>query len=816
MKITMCKLKSSFSIAALGLTALLSACGGQSATDAPTKTAASVSFPPTSGAVDSSAGAPANAVQSPSATAKASSGPYGQNASDYALTYIDDFETGLDINSWSDHTSSESSNKTVNYAVENGVLKIWPQRDTTGQFFNRSITSDGHFSQAYGYFEIDAKLPKGIGTSPMFSLFNHINDARPEIDIMKAAPGAGKAWGAPGKNGVLAPVSFGSAIYSDANNLAWNNAVATNDLSASFHKYGLKWESSKLSFYFDGNLVYSDTINMSTPMFLSLNLWFGGISGAPTQLTPEGKSNAYEIRYVKAWKEAPPLARMAASVTTSSTWTRCATEGGTCTFTGTRQVRYGAGTTFFYKTATGSIACNNATFGDPLPTLAKNCDYVADTATAPAPTDGWTRCATEGGICTFSGTRQVRYGAGTTFFYKTATGSISCTNAVFGDPLPGQAKNCDFGASTTDTWTRCATEGGTCVFSGTRQVRYGAGTTYFYKTATGSIACTNAVFGDPLPGQVKNCDFGASTTTTPPPPTDGWTRCATEGGTCTFSGTRQVRYGAGTTYFYKTATGSIACTNAVFGDPLPTLAKNCDYASTTSTVPTPTTSPGGAPAQAQAAGFNSLVFGDEFDQLNISPDGSATAKWYNGIWYESPSPASRFTLNSGAMTATVLASDPHEAWLTTLNRGGGQSTLFNLGYFEARMKWNIVPDNFSAFWLESSEHALSNANLFCELDIFEAYQNNVFVGTVHDWNWPNNTQNTNNWHPVSADLSQWHTYGVLWTTDTITWYLDNQPLMSAPTPNVCKTQKLFLILGAQARSHDNNVNLDVDWVHVYR
>jgi hypothetical protein len=49
-------------------------------------------------------------------------------------------------------------------------------------------------------------------------------------------------------------------------------------------------------------------------------------------------------------------------------------------------------------------------------------------------------------------------------------------------------------------------------------VRYGGNNTYFYKTATGSISCTNAVFGDPLPGGEKSCDYADSVVTPPPPP----------------------------------------------------------------------------------------------------------------------------------------------------------------------------------------------------------------------------------------------------------------------------------------------------------
>ncbi|MFL6630747.1 MAG: DUF4832 domain-containing protein [Massilia sp.] len=73
--------------------------------------------------------------------------------------------------------------------------------------------------------------------------------------------------------------------------------------------------------------------------------------------------------------------------------------------------------------------------------------------------------------------------------------------------------------TTTSGWTACATEGGTCSFTGTMQVRYGANGLYATKTMTGPVACTNAVFGDPAPKQVKTCSYSAPTTSTTPPPT---------------------------------------------------------------------------------------------------------------------------------------------------------------------------------------------------------------------------------------------------------------------------------------------------------
>jgi serine protease len=138
-----------------------------------------------------------------------------------------------------------------------------------------------------------------------------------------------------------------------------------------------------------------------------------------------------------------------------TTWTACANEGGTCSFSGTMQVRYGANGTYVTKTLTGPVACNNTTFGgDPVPYVAKACSYqgTATTTPTPAPTPApvsWTTCAGEGGVCSFSGTRQVRYGANNSFITKTFTGSATCSNDTFGgDPAYYVVKSCSYSSVT--------------------------------------------------------------------------------------------------------------------------------------------------------------------------------------------------------------------------------------------------------------------------------------------------------------------------------------------------------------------------------
>jgi hypothetical protein len=119
-------------------------------------------------------------------------------------------------------------------------------------------------------------------------------------------------------------------------------------------------------------------------------------------------------------------------------------------------------------------------------------------------------------------------------------------------------------------YTLCAVEGGSCATGGTRVVGYGAGS-YAYTASASSTPCTNAAFGgDPAANVLKSCYLA------PLGGPAGYTQCAAEGGTCTFSGTAEVAYGQNGAFRFQVATGSVACTTAAFGsDPLYGVAKNC-------------------------------------------------------------------------------------------------------------------------------------------------------------------------------------------------------------------------------------------------
>lgn len=241
-----------------------------------------------------------------------SGGPRGQDANAYVLTFSDEFDNGFNTSKWNDHLWYESSDPVINYKVSNGSLKIWP----ASNFVNRTIDTDGKFSQTYGFFEMEAKLPIGKGVWPAFWLYAHPGNDRPEIDIMEAYPGGGPDswWG----DANLHPVNYGLTLHKANGDYSYHEvpystklrdfSPYTNgvDLSAAFHTYAVKWEPSGITFYFDGQQLgpkYQDTAGYyNRPMYVLLDLWFGSASGTPDWTTPTGEGNSYEVKYVRVWQ----------------------------------------------------------------------------------------------------------------------------------------------------------------------------------------------------------------------------------------------------------------------------------------------------------------------------------------------------------------------------------------------------------------------------------------------------------------------------------------------------------------------------------
>ena len=98
-------------------------------------------------------------------------------------------------------------------------------------------------------------------------------------------------------------------------------------------------------------------------------------------------------------------------------------------------------------------------------------------------------------------------------------------------------------AATATSWVKCAGEDETCSFSGTREVRYGTESQSVSKVVTGNVACDNTTFGDPAVGAYKDCwyaatpaEAGPAVAAIPPPAPSAATATATATTTATTPG----------------------------------------------------------------------------------------------------------------------------------------------------------------------------------------------------------------------------------------------------------------------------------------
>jgi len=240
------------------------------------------------------------------------------------------------------------------------------------------------FSFKYGLVEFCAKLPSYLnGTTPTTagihsSLWLMPTDLSwpPEIDVADA-------FNEPGNNGIGTSLPYLiSGTY--PNNVNWPDlvmdALAMDPYINQYALYAMEWTDSELRFFINNTLVrvfnssspagaYAlGQVNSKAGFYLLMDQSLAEIYHQPFQ-TATGTSDL-EVDWVK----------VSYSPSSPAGWTPCANEWGTCSFSGTKQVRFGVGTTWKTQTATNSIACDIYIFGDPAPGQVKTCQVESSSS----------------------------------------------------------------------------------------------------------------------------------------------------------------------------------------------------------------------------------------------------------------------------------------------------------------------------------------------------------------------------------------------------------------------------------------------------
>jgi beta-glucanase (GH16 family) len=186
--------------------------------------------------------------------------------------------------------------------VGDGKLRLTMRKDETplelkGQgyhdYSSAAVQSTGKV--LYGYFEIRAKAMRSAGSSA-FWFYDNAPKEWTEIDVFEIG---GRAKGFERKDNITLHV-----MKTPADERHWQIGdawIATADLDADFHVYGLEWNAKDLKFYFDGALIrQGPNTHWHQPLTLNFDSetmpdWFG-------MPHDEDLPSTYAIDYVRAWK----------------------------------------------------------------------------------------------------------------------------------------------------------------------------------------------------------------------------------------------------------------------------------------------------------------------------------------------------------------------------------------------------------------------------------------------------------------------------------------------------------------------------------
>ncbi|MDP2933154.1 MAG: hypothetical protein Q8N81_03400, partial [bacterium] len=96
--------------------------------------------------------------------------------------------------------------------------------------------------------------------------------------------------------------------------------------------------------------------------------------------------------------------------------------------------------------------------------------------------------------------------------YDAYCGDGICSGTETCSTCPSDCGTCPITPPVLPGWTFCANENQQCSFTGIKEVQYGANSQYFTGTFTNGVLCANSIFGDPIVGVVKYCYYRSDTT----------------------------------------------------------------------------------------------------------------------------------------------------------------------------------------------------------------------------------------------------------------------------------------------------------------
>ena len=183
------------------------------------------------------------------------------------------------------------------FSVNNGILTINAAKSSsavkaaTGYDYTSGVlTSQGAFSQTYGYWEVRAQIPEGKGLWSAFWLLNENENWPPELDILEAI-GSETNW-------------LHQTVHTETGSATSAATWSVEKLSQSYHTYGMDWTQHEITFYLDGRATFTmpTPTDVHTPMYMVLNLAVGGNWPGSPDATTNWANAKYNVDYVRVYE----------------------------------------------------------------------------------------------------------------------------------------------------------------------------------------------------------------------------------------------------------------------------------------------------------------------------------------------------------------------------------------------------------------------------------------------------------------------------------------------------------------------------------
>jgi beta-glucanase (GH16 family) len=231
------------------------------------------------------------------------------------LVWSDEFNTkgapdatkwGYDTGShgWGNNETQRYTDSRNNSVVRKGSLYLIARKENN-RWTSARLKTKGKAEWTYGYFEIRAKLPEGLGTWPAIWML-------PGSDVYGP-------WPRSGEIDIMEHVGFDpGTVHATVNTAAFNHlrntqksvSVPVENVSTQFHIYGMEWDSAFIQWYLDGEPIFrfentgknTEEWPFNRPFYLLLNIAIGGSWGGQRGIDPALRQAVMEIDYVRVYQ----------------------------------------------------------------------------------------------------------------------------------------------------------------------------------------------------------------------------------------------------------------------------------------------------------------------------------------------------------------------------------------------------------------------------------------------------------------------------------------------------------------------------------